>query len=50
MRIKYIVFLIGMILLGSCSDFLEEKPLSELDSDQFFSEPDHAYSAVNSLY
>jgi hypothetical protein len=50
MRIKYIVFLIGIILFGSCSDFLEEKPLSELDSDQFFSEPDHAYSAVNSLY
>jgi hypothetical protein len=50
MKIKYIVFLIGMIVLGSCSDFLEEKPLSELDSNQFFSEPDQAYSAVNSLY
>lgn len=36
--------------MGACSDFLDEKPLSELDSNQFFSEPDQAYSAVNSLY
>lgn len=36
--------------MGSCDDFLEEEPLSELGSEQFFSEPDHAYSAVNSLY
>ncbi|WP_220473572.1 hypothetical protein [Flagellimonas pelagia] len=36
MRIKDIVFLIGVILLGSCSDFLEEKPLSELTVTNFF--------------
>ena len=29
---------------------MEEQPLAELDSNQFFSEPDQAYSAVNSLY
>ncbi|MUH38227.1 RagB/SusD family nutrient uptake outer membrane protein [Zobellia amurskyensis] len=50
MKIKYIACLIGLVLLGSCDDFLEEEPLSELSSDQFFSEPDHAFSAVNSLY
>ncbi len=50
MKIKYIACLIGLVLLGSCDDFLEEEPLSELSSDQFFSEPDQAYSAVNSLY
>ena len=36
--------------MGACSDFLDEEPLSELDSNQFFSEPDQAHSAVNSLY
>ncbi|CAM4239854.1 RagB/SusD family nutrient uptake outer membrane protein [Zobellia roscoffensis] len=50
MKFKYIACLIGLVLLSSCDDFLEEEPLSELSSDQFFSEPDHAYSAVNSLY
>lgn len=50
MKAKNILFLTGLFLLGACSDFLEEKPLSELDTNQFFTEPDQAWSAVNSLY
>ncbi|HAC22737.1 MAG TPA: RagB/SusD family nutrient uptake outer membrane protein [Porphyromonadaceae bacterium] len=43
----------GLVLLSgfiSCNDFLEEKPKSEMNTDQFFSSAQHAYSAVNSLY
>ncbi|WP_026815171.1 RagB/SusD family nutrient uptake outer membrane protein [Arenibacter certesii] len=50
MKIKYILLLLIVASLSACSDFLDEEPLSELASDQFFSEPDQAYSAVNSLY
>lgn len=40
-------------LLGSttaCSDFLEEKPKSELSQDKNFTTPNHARTAVNKLY
>lgn len=43
----------GLVLLTSfvsCNDFLEEKPKSEMNTDQFFTSAQHAYSAVNSLY
>ncbi|MGL5563837.1 MAG: RagB/SusD family nutrient uptake outer membrane protein, partial [Tannerellaceae bacterium] len=42
-----LVFLAGLV---SCNDFLEEKPKSEMNTDQFFTSAQHAYSAVNSLY
>ncbi|MCM4167289.1 SusD-like protein P2 [Arenibacter antarcticus] len=50
MKIKYILLLLVVVCFSACSDFLEEEPLSELASDQFFKEPDQAYSAVNALY
>jgi hypothetical protein len=50
MKTKYIFLLATILYSTSCSDFLEEKPKDELVVDQFFTEPDHAYSMVNSLY
>ena len=46
------VLLGGTLLLGpvSCSDFLEEQPPSSLTPDAFYTIPDHAESAVNSVY
>lgn len=45
-----IIILLSCLFTFSCSDFLEENPRDEMSSDQFFSEPSHAYNAVNSLY
>ena len=45
-----IVLLAGLFLTASCQDFLEEVPRDEMASNQFFSEPSHAFNAVNSLY
>ncbi len=50
MKSKYFLLILLVTGLGACSDFLDEEPLSELASEQFFTEPDQAYSAVNSLY
>lgn len=50
MKKTYIYILIIGLFSVSCSDFLEEVPKSELDVDQNFQVPAHAYSAVNSLY
>ncbi|MBN2639168.1 MAG: RagB/SusD family nutrient uptake outer membrane protein [Bacteroidales bacterium] len=51
---KKIVFgLICTVILGfllSCNDFLDEEPKSEMSTDQNFSAPAHATSAVNALY
>ena len=45
------VFLMAVVLLSNaCSGFLDEEPRSELSIKSFFSEPGHAYNAVNSLY
>lgn len=49
MKTKYIIILLT-VALTACSDFLDEVPKDELVVDQFFTEPDHAYGAVNSLY
>ncbi|MBK1439986.1 RagB/SusD family nutrient uptake outer membrane protein [Parapedobacter sp. ISTM3] len=38
------------VLATSCSDFLKEVPKDEISSGQFFTNPDHAYNAVNALY
>lgn len=54
MEMKKIFF--GLMCVGllnvstSCSDFLEEKPKSEMSTGQNFSAPSHAYNAVNALY
>jgi hypothetical protein len=34
----------------SCSDFLDEEPKSQMVTETFFSDRDHAFSAVNALY
>ncbi|GAB3645762.1 RagB/SusD family nutrient uptake outer membrane protein [Echinicola sediminis] len=47
---KIALIIINAFLLVSCSDFLKEEPRDEMSSGQFFSVPEHAYSAVNSLY
>ncbi|SEK93467.1 RagB/SusD family nutrient uptake outer membrane protein [Parapedobacter koreensis] len=38
------------LLTSSCSDFLTEIPKDEIAPSQFFTNPDHAYNAVNALY
>ncbi len=51
MKLKYITILLVMsVLLPSCEDFLKEEPKDEFSVGQYFSDPDHAYSAVNGLY
>ncbi|WP_224996283.1 RagB/SusD family nutrient uptake outer membrane protein [Cesiribacter sp. SM1] len=50
MKKLYIAIFIGLLASTSCEDFLEEEPKDEMSSGQFFSEPSHAYNAVNSLY
>lgn len=50
---KIVLGLICVSLLGSitsCSDFLEEKPKSEVDLSQNFTTPNHARTAVTKLY
>lgn len=49
-KINIILIVIAGLLCGSCKDFLEEEPLDELSADQNFSEPSHAFNAINSLY
>jgi len=51
MKQKYIIILlVSAVLLPSCDDFLKEEPRDEFSLEQYFSDPDHAYSAVNGLY
>lgn len=51
MKLKYITFLIMTgVLASSCEDFLKEEPRDEFSVDQYFSDPDHAFAAVNGLY
>ena len=45
----FLVLLLAMVSYG-CDDFLEEAPRSEISLDQFFTEPEHAQNAINSLY
>src|SRR5690606_16323510 len=43
--------LLGLSLLtASCDSFLEEKPVDEVASNQYFQRPEHARDAVNALY
>jgi hypothetical protein len=43
-------FLCLLVGLGACNDFLEEEPRSSFVTNQYFSDPEHAYAAVNALY
>src|SRR5690554_48859 len=47
---KKLLIILNILALSSCSDFLKEEPRDEMSSDQFFSVPEHAHAAVNSLY
>lgn len=47
---KLILVFIGFLVLGSCDDFLEEKPKIEKSLDQFFQSPEEARSIINTLY
>lgn len=47
---KKIFILFTSLVWFSCQGFLEEEPKDELSADQDFSEPAHAFNAVNSLY
>ena len=47
---KKLIIILNILALSSCSDFLKEEPKDEMSSEQFFSVPEHAYAAVNSLY
>ena len=45
----FFILLTGLMLF-SCSDFLEEVPKDEISLNQFFTEREHAFNAVNTLY
>lgn len=45
-----IIFCLAVLGLQSCSDFLNEEPVSEISTDQFFTSKADAQSAVNNLY
>ncbi|MBT0811940.1 RagB/SusD family nutrient uptake outer membrane protein [Litoribacter ruber] len=47
---KYIYTILIAGICSSCADFLQEEPRDEMSSEQFFTIPQHAHDAVNSLY
>lgn len=44
------VLLAGSLLLSGCSKFLDESDPSSFTVDKYFTKPEHARSAVNSIY
>ncbi len=46
-QIKLFIFI---FLFTGCKGFLDEEPKSEINVEDFFSHPSHAYNAVNVLY
>lgn len=49
-HIAKFVFLSSLIGITSCSDFLDESDQSNFTLDNYFTKPEHATSAVNSIY
>ncbi|MBT3385865.1 MAG: RagB/SusD family nutrient uptake outer membrane protein [Prolixibacteraceae bacterium] len=47
---RIFIVLLGLVVLTACNGFLTEEPKSEMSVDQFFTNPTHAYNAVNILY
>ncbi|MCD7712906.1 MAG: RagB/SusD family nutrient uptake outer membrane protein [Firmicutes bacterium] len=45
-----LLFVTGLSISVSCTDFLEETPRTELTLEQYFRTAEHAQSAVNKLY
>lgn len=50
MKTKYILFLIYLMVLGACTNFLYESDPSNFTRDNYFTKPEHAESIVNSIY
>jgi starch-binding outer membrane protein, SusD/RagB family len=48
-KIQLIILLAGLSAF-SCSDFLDEEPRDEMESQNYFSDRDHAFNAANTLY
>lgn len=51
MKYKYLFFSLffSCSIITSCSNFLDEDPQSEIGSENYFTKPDHARAAVNTL-
>ncbi|MCB0686608.1 MAG: RagB/SusD family nutrient uptake outer membrane protein [Saprospiraceae bacterium] len=50
-KMKSIYIIVLLMILSACSkDFLEEKPLGQLTSDNFFLNEEHAIQSVNATY
>ncbi len=47
-KLKFLVFV--FVLTGCSKDFLEEKPLGQLTSENFFLNEDHAIQSLNATY
>ena len=47
---KYLLFFATIALLGSCQEFLEEDPRSQLSPENYFKNEDHAEAAVVGAY
>lgn len=50
MKRHNLLYLMIILIFTGCEDFLEEEPVDEVALDQYFTEPEHARDAVNSLY
>lgn len=51
MKKTILIYFIGVVSgFTSCNDFLEEHPQSEMSIESAFTDPSHAFSAVNILY
>ncbi len=49
-KFKYIVFLAVTLALSACQDWLDVKPMSEVDQDELFSSEDGYFDALNGVY
>ena len=50
MRIKYILPVVSLVLLGSCTNFLDESDPSNFTQENYFQTEEHAQSVVNAIY
>ncbi len=49
-KFKYILFLTVTFALSACQDWLDVKPMSEVDQDELFSSEDGYFDALNGVY
>ena len=51
MKTRYsLLFIITIIFLSSCSNFLDESDQSNFTEDNYFTKPEHAESIINAIY